>query len=428
MAIELRINELLKDFKYYFEEDDPEKIKALNSDISAYYTRNKLTETENYARHLYNLSLFYASRGDYAPAYKPAKTALGIVQRLKNEYLIAVLSGHLGVICLKLGRTESGSLLIKKYYRMVFDEEGGKKFSDMDRADACINLGSCHYDMKNYNEAVRFHKKALEYRHDKDDEYANNLNLIGYDYERLGDFDRAKEYLKDAAALIEKLYTDEDVDYIANLSYLAAVYRSSGDLEAADSMYERVMYLMKKTALLEEPFGGELMNRAAEVSSSLGNDKKALELRLKALGIFEKGLGAKNIFYANCLREIAKIYRRNFIYGNAISNLQRDLEIKSSLMSVEESEYIKDARLLADVYTENGQFEKAAEILEYVIENIQPSHREYRSLLLEAVAKYMELHDLNKLYELHEKYRKTDPTVSFDEMLVLAEKRKRKIQ
>ncbi len=426
MAAELRINELLNNFKYYFDEDDPEKIKELNEKITLYYTRNKLTETENYACHLYNLSLFYINRGDYAQAYEPCKNALSIVERLKKERLAAIFSGNLGIICMKLGKTDTGSMLLRKSYRLIFYGRESESCSYLDKADACINLGSCCYDLKDPSSAVRYHIRALEFRGEKDEEYANNLNLIGYDYEKLEEYDKAIGYFKNALDILKTLFTEEDTDYIANVSYLASVYRKSENYADALSEYDKTLYLLGKTGLLEEPFGGEVMNRAAEVSSKTGDDKKALDLRMRALDIFEKSLGVKNIFYANCLKEIADIYRRNFIYGKAISNLQRDLEIKSSLMSAEEKEYINDARLLSDVYSENGQADKAAEVLEYVLENISSKHKSYKELLLDTAGKYMDGHNTRKLYELYEKYRKTDPTATFDEMLVMAEKRKQK--
>ncbi|MCD7777597.1 MAG: tetratricopeptide repeat protein, partial [Clostridiales bacterium] len=273
-----------------------------------------------------------------------------------------------------------------------------------------MNLGSGYYENGSYANALKYHKKALKLKKEKDLDYANILNLIGYDYEKLQNYDEAINYLKMGLDIFEKYCYDDDDDYIANISYIANVYKDNGDFEKALTSYERAIFMLKKAGLGEEPFFGELLNKTAELYSETGNDKRALELRNSALAIFEKRVGNKNLFYANCLREIADIYYRNYIYGEAISFLQRSLDIKSSIMSVEDKDFLDDFLLLAEIYEKNGQTKRAVEVYEYLLENITVKNSKYRSIIFKLAAKFRLNESGEKLFELYYKYKKADPT------------------
>ncbi len=413
------INALLRDFRNCCENDEPERVKALNKSIVSYYKRNGLTETENFACHLYNLSLFYINCEDWPQALKHGKTALSIAQKLGNDRLMAKFSDNVGTIYSYLGDKKAGLFWFRKCSSFMTLKPG--LFTEDEIADNSMNLGSSYYESGNYEKALACHKEALKLIKEQDEDYANIMCLIGYDLERLKKYEEALNYLKSAINIYEKLGYDDDEDYIANISYIAGVYKKDGNFEKAMTEYERAVFLLKKAGLGEEPFCGEIMNRAAEVYSETGNDKRALELRTSALGIFEKKIGNKNLFYANCLREIADIYYRNFIYGPAISYLQRELEIKSSLMSVEDREYLNDILLLAEIYDKNDQSPRATDIYEYILENISPQSPHYRKIIFKLTSRFRSLSAGGKLYELYEKYKKADPTATFDEFLILAE-------
>ncbi|MCC8097518.1 MAG: tetratricopeptide repeat protein [Eubacterium sp.] len=419
-AVNENINALLREFKSCCEdEDDLEKAKSLNDSIVSYYKRNSLTESENFACHMYNLSLFYSSYNDLASALKHGKTALSIAQKIGNNRLYAKFSDNLGIIYSGLGDKKAGLFWFKKGYNLTL--KNPQMLSEEEICRMAMNLGSGYYDGGSYANALKYHKKALSLKKEKDLDYANILNLIGYDYEKLENYDEAVSYLRSALDIFEKYCYDDDDDYIANISYIANVYRESGNLDKALTSYERAVFLLKNAGLGEEPFFGELMNKTADIYSETGNDKRALELRTSALAIFEKRVGNKNIFYANCLKEIADIYYRNYIYGMAISFLQRELDIKGSIMSVEDKDFLDDFLLLAEIYDKNGQTQRAEEVYEYLLENISVKNSKYRNIIFKLAAKFRLNESGEKLFELYDKYKKADPTATFDEFLIMVE-------
>ncbi|MCD7904811.1 MAG: tetratricopeptide repeat protein [Clostridiales bacterium] len=414
------INALLREFKDCCEEEEnPERVKNLNKSIVSYYKRNGLTESENFACHMYNLSLFYINSDDFSSALKHGKTALSIAQKTGNDKLYAKFSDNLGVIYSCLGDKNTGLFWFKKGYNLTVKFPG--LYSDEEMCSAALNLGSGYSENGSHENALKYHKKALKLKKEKDLDYANILNLIGYDLESLKKYEEAAGYLRSALDIYEKYCYDDDDDYIANISYIANVYKQDGNLEKALTSYEKAIFLLKKAGLGEEPFYGELLNKAAEIYSETGNDKRALELRSSALKVFEKRIGNKNLFYANCLRKIADIYYRNFIYGTAISYLQRALDIKSSIMSVEDREYLNDFILLAEIYDKNNQKERATEIYEYLLANISEKSPVYRKIIFKLAARFRISESGDKLYDLYDKYRKADPTATFDEFLIMAE-------
>ncbi|MCD8089566.1 MAG: tetratricopeptide repeat protein [Clostridiales bacterium] len=413
------INALLREFKDCCENYEADRAKALNDSIVSYYKRNGLTESENFACHMYNLSLFYINSEDWSQALKHGKTALSLAKKLGNDKLYAEFSANMGIIYSYLGDKTTGLYWFQTSRRLAARRP--ELFTEEETAGFAVNLGSGLYETGAYEKALTSHKEALRLKKEKDDDYANILNLIGYDLEKLKRYGEALRYLNSALSVYEQLGYKGDEDYIANVSYIAGVYKKDGNFEKAMTEYEKAIFLLKKEGLGEEPFCGEIMNRAAELYSETGNDKRALDLRNAALKIFEKKLGGKNLFYANCLKEIANIYYRNYIYGMAVSYLQRELEIKSSLMSVEDREYLNDILFLAEIHDKNDQPEKASDIYEYLLENISPQNPHYKKIIFKLASRFRSLNAGGKLYRLYDKYRKAEPAASFDDFLMLAE-------
>ncbi len=418
MAINSDINGLLRSFREYWENEDYEKIKPTSDRIIDFYKRNNMTKTESYACHLYNLCLYYADIEDYSSAISTGKEAAEIMENTKDPIIYTSFINNLAVAYSLKGEKQKALNLFKKSYAIRSKE---LDHDDVRLCDAVLNIGSTYYELGKYEEALSYHKDALKRRKNiRSEDYINNLNLVGYDYEKLKRYPQAINCLKKAAELMTVTNYDEN-DYIANLCYLASVYKKNMEYDNALTCYEKVLFLLKKNKLDKEPYSGEIMNKAAEIYLKTGNDKKALELRIAALGILESQVGSKNLFYANCLREIAKIYEKNNAYGDAIAYLQRDLDIKSSVISVDEKEYLDDAMFLASVYHLNSQTEKSNDVLEYLLANITYKNPNYSKIILTLTARYSQRGNMQKLYYLYDKYRLYDPTVTFDEMLILAE-------
>ncbi len=418
MAVNSDINRLLKSFKEYWENEEYEKIKPTSDKIIEYYKRNNMTKSESYACHLYNLCLYFVDIEDYTSAILSGKEAADIMESSKDPILYTSFINNLAVAYSLKGEKQRAMELFKKSYSIRINE---LDHDDLRVCDALLNIGSTYYELGKYDDALKFHRDALMRRSDiGSEEYINNLNLVGYDCEKVKRYPSAINYLKKAVKLMMSNNADKN-DYVANICYLASVYKKNMEYDNALTYYEKALYILKKEKLDKEPYCGEIMNKAAELYLEMGNDQKALELRINALNIFEAQVGSKNMFYANCLREIAKIYKKNNAYGDAITYLQRDLDIKSSVISVDEKEYLDDAMLLASVYQLNSQTDKSNDVLEYILENITPKNPQYSKIILTLTSRYSESGNMNKLYSLYDKYKLYDPTITFDEMLILAD-------
>lgn len=409
------INSLLKSFENYYYNEEYDKAKKVSKQITEYYKNNMPEKAQNYYTHLYNLSLVFYFSGDTASAIKICRKLYTMLSSEKNSSLLASVANNLGVFCSSAGKKSSALAYFKKarYIRSI-----NADYNDPALADTISNLGNVYYDLKHYEQALVYHKDALDRYPKNSESYILTLSLIGWDYEKLKDYKNAVSYLKQSVELMPQ---ENNEEYIASLYYLAEVYAKNGECENALTAYERVLFLSKKEGLNNEPFYGEAINKTADIYYSLSNYKKALELRLKALDIFERQLGAKNMFYANCLKEIAKIYNKNYIYGKAIAYMKQVLEIKSALMTPEDTDYLEDALFLSKLYTANGQHTNSSDVLEYLAANIPPSSQNYTKILLMLVNRYRSSNDLQKLYSAYDRYKEKDPTITFDELLLLAE-------
>ncbi|MCD8239151.1 MAG: tetratricopeptide repeat protein [Clostridiales bacterium] len=417
------INKLLREFKNCYENCDFEKIDELNKEIQGYYERNGLTKTENYARYLYDLSLCQTETDKLREAVKSAKAAFDIAEELNLEILCTAAATSLGVAYGYAGNKRPALFWLKKAYDLTYNlvKDRDSEQHNQCLADAALNLGSAYYDIRDYNNALDFHKTALRLQTAENDDYCDNLNLIAYDLEKLGRFDEAAVYLRSSLDILGRLIGENDKDYAANLSYLASVYKKGGDFQKAAVEYERVIRLFKQTGHGDDICCGEAMNKAADIYLKMGDDPGALKLRNEALEIFEKTTGTQSLFYANCLRDMGEIYFNNSIYGKAIICLTKALDIKKSIFAPADPEYFKDAILLTKIYLENKQPDKSCEIMEYLFNNIDEKHPSYRDILFFLASRYVLTDtDTDRLFDLYEKYLKLDPDATIEEFLELA--------
>ncbi|MCC8013636.1 MAG: tetratricopeptide repeat protein [Eubacterium sp.] len=417
------INKLLREFKSCYENCDFDRIEELNKEIQGYYERNGLTKTENYARYLYDLSLCQTETDKLKEAVKSAKAAFDIAEELKSEDICTAAATSLGVAYGYAGNKRPSLFWLKKAYDLTYNlvKDGDIEQHNQRLADAAVNLGSAYYDVRDYNNALDLHKTALKLQTAENEDYCDNLNLIAYDLERLKRYDEAAVYLRTSLDILGRLIGEKDKDYAANLSYLASVLERSGDFQKAAVEYERVIRLFRQSGHGDDICCGEVMNKAANIYSKMGDDPGALKLRNDALEIFEKTTGTQSLFYANCLRDIGEIYFNNSIYGKAIICLTKALDIKKTVFAPADQEYFKDAILLAKIYLENKQSDKFCEVMEYLFENIDETHPSYVDILFALASRYILTDtDTDRIYDLYEKYLKIKPNATIEEFLELA--------
>lgn len=105
-----------------------------------------------------NLSLLYQEMGDFAKAKENLLQALAIVEQKGESYETAVTYANLAGTCVQLGEMEAAFFHAVKAAD-IFRRRG---VSDSHYGAALAAMGACHYRKKEYDEALRCYKEAME--------------------------------------------------------------------------------------------------------------------------------------------------------------------------------------------------------------------------------------------------------------------------
>lgn len=104
-----------------------------------------------------NLSLLYQEMGDFAKAKENLRQALEIVEQKGGPYETAVTYANLAGTCVQLGEMEAAFFHAVKAAE-IFRSRG---VSDSHYGAALAAMGACHYQKKEYDEALRCYKEAM---------------------------------------------------------------------------------------------------------------------------------------------------------------------------------------------------------------------------------------------------------------------------
>lgn len=105
-----------------------------------------------------NLSLLYQEMGDFAKAKENLLQALAIAEQKGGLYETAVTYANLAGTCVQLGEMEAAFSHAVKAAE-IFRSRG---VSDSHYGAALTAMGACHYQKKEYDEALRCYKEAME--------------------------------------------------------------------------------------------------------------------------------------------------------------------------------------------------------------------------------------------------------------------------
>lgn len=406
---------LRKKFLKMYESGDLTKTIDIGEQILKIYEKDSGTQTIFYADDAFNLACVYSKEGRILKATSLYKQSAKIVkEQLGKTIEYSDIINNLAIDLNILGNHKESF----EYFKDVYEIR--KKLLEPDDPkliDSISNLGSAYYDIDDYDNAVKYHKIALNSRTTKDLDYADNLNLIGYDLEEKEEYENATEYFVSALDIIKKETGAMSEEYLKNLYYIGFIYEKCKNFVEAKTCYEKSVELIKKHIGEEHPYYAEALNKLANSYMHCGNENKALTLRIKALNIIKNIVGENHLYYASNLKNIADIYFKKGDYKRAKQKYLESLEIKKRLLGVNSEEVIRDTSILCKVYINEGNYELAETTLKECLENVINNRDLHLAILLDLAYIYIRTCDTSKLYEIYEEFAEVEPTLSFDEML-----------
>jgi tetratricopeptide (TPR) repeat protein len=145
------------------------------------------------------------------------------------------------------------------------------------------NLGNAHYDLQQYQTAVRFHERALRMRRDIGDTHGAAISLLnlGVAYQGMGDLEAAITAHTEALPLFET--AGDQYGVAMNLHDLGNAYRQADELDRALDHAQRALAVRR--AIGDRHGEGFTLNNLGDIYAAQGRPAEAAEHLQEALRI-----------------------------------------------------------------------------------------------------------------------------------------------
>ena len=184
----------------------------------------------------------------------------------------------------------------------------------------------------------------------------------GKDSFQQGDYARAENLLN--AALIEtKKFQETDPRLIITYMNLALLYQNQKKFSQAETFYQRVLSLRKRTFPDNDPLIATDLNDLATALLAQGKYAAAEEQLQKALVINEQAYGKEHASVAINLNNLAAIYRLEGKSAQAETFYLRALAIQEKALGAKHRGTALTRNNLADLYRSRGEHDKAEHLL-----------------------------------------------------------------
>ena len=247
---------------------------------------------------------------------------------------------------------------------------------DEQDAEFLTNLAYVYYDIGNYDNAYQFFQRALEI-----DERVTGPDSItvSSDYYNLADvsynmyqFSKSRLYLRKALAIRKKHYSSDDIGVVVLIKLLAGIYVKLNRPDRAEALYSWAADKFErnpKTDILQ--------------LSTLYSDMASFFRERGYPGDYEKAKiyyqkteqGMKQIYgdkphpeMAAFYDEYALLYDNMGKYSEALSLLQKALEIKQKTLKKEHPDIVQSYGSIGLIYYELTEYDKALDYLNEALE------------------------------------------------------------
>jgi tetratricopeptide (TPR) repeat protein len=223
-------------------------------------------------------------------------------------------------------------------------------------------MGNSFYYMSNFNEALKYYNKSLEYSKQINDDLAqaNALKNIGIIYLMQGDFKNAVANLKNALTKFNKA---DDKKGLANTyQVLSAINYNIGNYSKALTYAQKSLKLYK--VLNDTSRMAQMYGNIGNIHADLGNSLQALRYYNNALVILKKA--GDKLGTARTYSNIGSIYNDMHQYHKAIKEFDEAIKLYSELKNTSGlSEAYTD---IGKSYKQLGQYDKAIQYLSEALE------------------------------------------------------------
>lgn len=185
-----------------------------------------------------------------------------------------------------------------------------------------------------YREALKPRQELLDMSLSKFDQthpdISKGYNNLGYLYDRLGWYVKAREYYERALDIAIKVHGIDNVDTAVNYGNVGSACLNLADYDCAFNYYSKALFIRQKT-LGDHVKTAISYHNLGMLYDKMGEYDKALEHYKKALFIRIKLLGERDPATANTYNSLGSIYLKLNDYNRALQYHQKALAINEEV-------------------------------------------------------------------------------------------------
>ena len=323
-----------------------------------------------YALCLGDIGEVYYSTGEYDKSLPYAQQSL----RLKRElfgtgYFDNVVSLHnLATLYIRMGLYFEAvplleeSLVISKKY---FDEKMVYAVDLQPLAEVYENLGEYDKALPLYQRSIEIHKllQKEEGTGGKNVFYPRVLHSIACLYTKLGQFDRAIDYFKQALLIKREVGSEMNPDYTKTLNTYAEACLLKGDYNKALSLQMRSLSISKKLFGETHPDVAAGFYNLSVLYFKQNNFEKSELYCNQALKMRMKIFGTVHPDVAVSLDMLGSINNQRKNPKDTVNYFQRSFDIRKNIMPVTHPDYIRSLYNLGNLYNKKGLIQHGERLL-----------------------------------------------------------------
>jgi eukaryotic-like serine/threonine-protein kinase len=188
---------------------------------------------------------------------------------------------------------------------------------------------------------------------------ASVRHRIGAVYVDLSVYPEAERQFDRALVLRRRELGDKNVETLATMGSLAAVYERSGKLRQAQSLYNEVMENERHVLGELHPNTLKTMNGLAVTSAELGDFQKAEAIFAHLVPLEQRVFGDSDLQTLRAMGNLGEVYRTLHKYALAEPVFLKTIELKRKALGSENPETLDTLTNLATIYSDQGDYSKA---------------------------------------------------------------------
>ncbi|MCI0711585.1 MAG: tetratricopeptide repeat protein [Chloroflexi bacterium] len=233
--------------------------------------------------------------------------------------------------------------------------------------EIALNLANIYVKTGNFDNGFTEAERAYMHAKDLGDEAAvgKAIGYMGISLHGQGQFEKARQQIKDALVHYENGTLDDQREYVQLLLALGRTLQSLGEADAANETFARVLELARQSGNMREE--AEALQLFGRIYENNNEREKALEYYKEALTLYENAGEKTNT--ARLLCDMGNVRRLNGDFSGALTDFEKASLLLSSIEDrVTHGLVMSNA---ANLYTETGDLPTAQSFYEKSIELAQ---------------------------------------------------------